>query len=97
MTSVVVADRDDSMGEDPIDSTPPGTPRTTWHSVTEPISASYPWPRHELGIALPALFRRFRHLKLAVPFESLEFRRFSTVHAVQALPVTTTILELGEQ
>ncbi|MFJ7910358.1 cytochrome P450 [Kitasatospora sp. NPDC096204] len=43
--------------------------------------------RLELGIALPALFRRFPGLRLAVPFEKIEYRTESLVYGVKSLPV----------
>ncbi|NEK56485.1 cytochrome P450 [Geodermatophilus sabuli] len=44
--------------------------------------------RLELRIVLPALFRRFPDLALAVPADRLRYRRFSLVHGVEELPVT---------
>jgi cytochrome P450 len=44
--------------------------------------------RIELKSALPALLRRFPELRLAVPFEQLEFRTLSPVLGVTSLPVT---------
>jgi cytochrome P450 len=44
--------------------------------------------RMELRIALPALFRRFPDLALAVPPEQLAFRQLSFVYGVAELPVT---------
>jgi cytochrome P450 len=44
--------------------------------------------RVELKAALPALLRRFPALRLAVPFEQIEFRTFSPIHGVTSLPVT---------
>ena len=44
--------------------------------------------RLELKTALPALLRRFPGLRLAVPFEELEFRALSPIHGVASLPVT---------
>ncbi|WP_372662879.1 cytochrome P450 [Amycolatopsis kentuckyensis] len=44
--------------------------------------------RIELKAALPALLRRFPDLRLAVPFERIEFRTLSPVHGVTSLPVT---------
>lgn len=43
--------------------------------------------RLELRIALPALFRRFPGLRLAVPFEEIEYRTESLVYGVKSLPV----------
>ncbi|MFM9441704.1 cytochrome P450 [Streptomyces acidiscabies] len=44
--------------------------------------------RLELCLALPALFRRFPDLRLAVPAESIEYRTDSLVFGVKSLPVT---------
>ena len=44
--------------------------------------------RMELKAALPALLRRFPALRLAVPFEQLEFRHFSPIHGIVSLPVS---------
>lgn len=44
--------------------------------------------RMELKMAYPALLRRFPNLKLAVPFEELQFRELSIVYGVEQLPVT---------
>lgn len=44
--------------------------------------------RLELRIVLPALFRRFPDLALAVPEEQLAWRRLSFVYGVEALPVS---------
>ncbi|GAA4733974.1 cytochrome P450 [Modestobacter marinus] len=44
--------------------------------------------RMELRIALPALFRRFPDLALAVPEEQLRWRGLSFVHGVEELPVS---------
>ncbi|MER5983784.1 cytochrome P450 [Streptomyces sp. NPDC001787] len=44
--------------------------------------------RLELRLALPALFRRFPDLRLAVPFEEIEYRTESLVLGVKRLPVT---------
>ncbi|GAA3184183.1 hypothetical protein GCM10010531_42980 [Blastococcus jejuensis] len=44
--------------------------------------------RMELRIVLPALFRRFPDLALAVPEEDLSWRGLSFVYGVEALPVT---------
>jgi cytochrome P450 len=44
--------------------------------------------RLELRIVLPALFRRFPNLALAVPEATLAWRALSFVYGVEALPVT---------
>lgn len=44
--------------------------------------------RLELGILLPALVRRFPSLRLAVPFEEIEYREDALVFGVRSLPVS---------
>ena len=44
--------------------------------------------RIELRVALPALLRRFPTLRLAVPFEEVDFRVFSPVYGLKSLPLT---------
>ncbi len=44
--------------------------------------------RMEMRIAIPALFNRFKTLRLAMPFESIPFRMNTPVHGVRTLPVT---------
>jgi cytochrome P450 len=44
--------------------------------------------RIELKAALPALLRRFPTLRLAVPFEQIDFRVVSPVYGLMALPLT---------
>ena len=46
-----------------------------------------PLARMELGIAYPALFRRFPGLRLAVPAEEIRFHSHSVVYGVESLPV----------
>lgn len=47
-----------------------------------------PLARLEMRVAFPALLRRFPALSLAVPDDQVEFRVFSSVYGVSALPVT---------
>jgi cytochrome P450 len=47
-----------------------------------------PLARMEMRIGFPTLLRRFPALRLAIPSDEVEFRRFSTVHGVRSLPVT---------
>ncbi|MFJ8019416.1 cytochrome P450 [Streptomyces sp. NPDC096311] len=47
-----------------------------------------PLARLELQIALPALFRRFPDLRLAVPSEELTFKETAVVYGLHRLPVT---------
>jgi len=44
--------------------------------------------RMEMQLAFPALFRRFPELRLAVPFESIPFRRSNVTYGVHSLPLT---------
>jgi len=44
--------------------------------------------RMELRIAYPALLQRFPDLRLAIPFEDLEFRPYSIVYGLESLPVS---------
>ena len=44
--------------------------------------------RIELRVALPALLRRFPTLRLAVPFEEVDFRVLSPVYGLKSLPLT---------
>jgi cytochrome P450 len=44
--------------------------------------------RQEMRAAFPALLRRFPGLRLAIPFEQVEFRGFATVYGLRSLPVT---------
>jgi cytochrome P450 len=47
-----------------------------------------PLARLEMRIAFPALLRRFPSLRLAVPFEEVQFGSLSVVYGLEALPVT---------
>jgi cytochrome P450 len=47
-----------------------------------------PLARLEMRVAFPALLRRFPALSLAIPDDEVEFRVFSSVYGVAALPVT---------
>jgi len=44
--------------------------------------------RIELRVALPALLRRFPTLRLAIPFEEVDFRVLSPVYGLKSLPLT---------
>ncbi|MEU2348744.1 cytochrome P450 [Modestobacter sp. NPDC049651] len=84
------ADRDPAWaGADP-DSfdparSPAGTHLAFGHGIHRCVGAEL--ARLELRIVLPALFRRFPDLALAVPEEQLPWRSLSFVHGVDALPV----------
>ena len=56
------------------------------HGVHHCLGA--PLARMEIGVALPALLRRFPDLALAVPFDDVEFRSASVVYGLRALPAT---------
>ena len=56
------------------------------HGVHHCLGA--PLARMEMRIAFPALLRRFPKLALAEPYDQTDFRVFSVVYGVQALPVT---------
>jgi len=47
-----------------------------------------PIARIELQTAYPAILRRFADLRLAIPFEEIEFRDDMVVYGVRSLPVT---------
>jgi cytochrome P450 len=46
-----------------------------------------PLARLEMRIVFSALLRRFPGLRLAIPAEDVEFKRFSIIHGVESLPV----------
>jgi len=55
------------------------------HGVHHCIGA--PLARAEMRIAFPALLRRFPHLALGVPFDTIAYRRSHIVYGVHSLPV----------
>jgi cytochrome P450 len=56
------------------------------HGVHHCLGA--PLARMEMGIAFPALLRRFPGLALAVPYDEVGFRAFHFIYGLHALPVT---------
>lgn len=58
------------------------------HGVHHCLGA--PLARIEMAVALPALFRRFPGLALAVEPDKISYKANTTVHGVKALPVTWT-------
>jgi len=86
------ADRDPSWaGPDPDRFDPTRSPRAGGHlafghGMHRCVGAEL--ARLELRIVLPALFRRFPNLALAVPEATLAWRTLSFVYGVEALPVT---------
>ncbi|OLF04809.1 cytochrome [Actinophytocola xinjiangensis] len=89
MTSLVSANRDTSLVEDPdrLDlARPPTRHVALGHGVHHCLGA--PLARTEMRIAFGALLRRFPTLALAQPYDTLDYRRFSVVYGLHALPVT---------
>jgi cytochrome P450 len=89
--SLIGADRDPAWaGADPDrfdpDRSITGGHMAFGHGIHRCVGAEL--ARLELRIVLPALFRRFPDLALAVPEEQLAWRRLSFVHGVESLPVT---------
>ena len=87
--SLPTANRDPALGTD-MDAVNPRR-RTTSHlafgfGVHRCLGA--PLARMELRVVFPALLRRFPGIRLAVPAERIEFRRFSVIHGVESLPAT---------
>jgi cytochrome P450 len=89
LCSLASANRDAALGQD-TDGVHPAREAASHvafgHGMHRCIGA--PLAQLELAIAYPALLRRFPDLRVAVPAEELEFRGFSIVYGVQALPVT---------
>ena len=71
---------------DPSRSTGGGGHLAFGHGIHRCVGAEL--ARLELRIVLPALFRRFPNLALAVPEEQLAWRRLSFVYGVEELPVS---------
>ncbi|ASR35007.1 cytochrome [Prauserella marina] len=89
LPSLVAANRDHTVADDPdrLKLARPATRHVALgHGVHHCLGA--PLARMEMRIAFLALLRRFPALALAEPYESLDFRAFSVVYGVHALPVT---------
>ena len=87
--SLPSANRDEAITDDPdvLDLTRRPTSHVAFgHGIHHCLGA--PLARLEMRIAFPALLRRFPGLRLAVPFEKIEFRSLSVVYGIQSLPVT---------
>ncbi|HVW39908.1 MAG TPA: cytochrome P450 [Amycolatopsis sp.] len=86
--SLPSANRDETLGPEPGRFDPdrriPGH-IAFGHGIHHCLGA--PLARMELGIAYPALFRRFPDLRLAVPPEDVRFHSHSVVYGVESLPV----------
>ncbi|WP_326836034.1 cytochrome P450 [Amycolatopsis rhabdoformis] len=89
MCSPPIANRDERLGEDMdrFDPTRKSGPHLAFgHGIHHCIGA--PLARLELRMALPALFRRFPDLRLAVPFEDIAWRPNTNFYGLDSLPVT---------
>ncbi len=87
--SLPSANRDEAITDDPdvLDLTREPTSHVAFgHGNHHCLGA--PLARLEMRVAFPALLRRFPGLRLAVPFEEIEFRSLSVVYGLQSLPVT---------
>ncbi|HEX3648442.1 MAG TPA: cytochrome P450 [Pseudonocardiaceae bacterium] len=88
LCSLPAANRDPSLGDDldRVDLSRAVTTHVAFgHGIHHCIGA--PLARMEMRIAYPALFDRFPTLRLAIPFEEVQFRAFSVVYGLSALPV----------
>lgn len=89
IVSLPAANRDESMSRNPdvLDITRDGPPHLTFgHGIHRCLGA--PLIRLELEIAVPALFRRFPDIRLAVPYDELIFRTTVPTYGLAGLPVT---------
>lgn len=87
--SLPLANLDPTLGDDldhlDLARTPP--PHVAFgHGVHHCLGA--PLARMEMQLAFPALLRAFPSLRLAVPFDELQFRAASFVHGIESVPVT---------
>ncbi|MFI0470543.1 cytochrome P450 [Saccharopolyspora sp. 5N102] len=88
LVSLGSANRDDAVHErsDEFDiGRAPGAHLAFGHGIHHCLGA--PLARLEMQIAFPALLKRFPALRLAVPFDEIEYLPQSLVHGVRALPV----------
>jgi cytochrome P450 len=87
--SLPSANRDEAVTDDPdvLDLTRKPAPHVAFgHGVHHCLGA--PLARLEMRVAFPALLRRFPALRLAVPFEEIQFRSLTVIYGLQSLPVT---------
>ena len=85
---IILANRDPALvpDADRLDVTRKPMPHIAFgHGIHHCVGA--PLARLEMGIAFPALLRRFPTLRLAVPAAEIAFRTTSPVYGVTALPV----------
>jgi cytochrome P450 len=88
LLSLPAANRDPALGDDldHVDLTRAVTTHLAFgHGIHHCLGA--PLARMEMRIAYPALFDRFPGLRIAVPFEEVEFRAFSVIFGLSSLPV----------
>jgi cytochrome P450 len=86
--SLAAANRDEALGAhmDRFDLTRRSGPHMAFgHGIHHCLGA--PLARMEMRIAFPALLRRFPNLRLAVPFDDLQFREHALVYGLRSLPV----------
>ncbi len=91
LVSLSGANRDPRLGErmDTFDPTRAPVGHLTFgHGLHRCVGSEL--ARMELRIALPAIIERFPELRLAVPFEEVEFHRLALVYGVDELPVQLT-------
>jgi cytochrome P450 len=89
LCSLSAADRDAVLGDglEDLDLSRPPVPHVAFgHGMHHCLGA--PLARLELGIAFPALLRRFPRLRLAVDPSDLRFFERSIVYGIEELPVT---------
>lgn len=87
--SLPTANRDPALGAgmDAVDPRRGATPHLAFgFGVHRCLGA--PLARLEMRVVFSLLLRRFPGLRLAVPAEDVEFKRFSVIHGVESLPVT---------
>lgn len=89
LCSLAAANRDPALGDDldTFDITRKISAHLAFgHGIHHCLGA--PLARMEMSIAYPALLQRFPNLRLAVPFEDIQFRSYTIVFGLQSMPVT---------
>jgi cytochrome P450 len=89
LCSPPIANRDEELGDgmeqfDPVRES--AQHLAFGHGIHHCIGA--PLARLEMRIAYPALFRRFPALRMAVPFEEIQWRGNTNIYGLEALPLT---------